>query len=69
MCEELGIRVRESRPWVVREHVYQHAHVRLHFRRVVRWDGRTAAGWAALRLGFRGPRIVNIGACAAAKYP
>jgi 8-oxo-dGTP diphosphatase len=37
--EELGIRVRESHAWVVREHVYEHAHVRLHFRRVVRWDG------------------------------
>lgn len=37
--EELGIRVLESRPWVVREHVYEHAHVRLHFRRVVQWAG------------------------------
>jgi 8-oxo-dGTP diphosphatase len=41
--EELGIRVRESRPWVVREHVYEHAHVRLHFRRVVRWEGEVAS--------------------------
>nr|MBA3477679.1 NUDIX domain-containing protein [Lautropia sp.] len=37
--EELGIEVLASRPWVVREHVYQHAHVRLHFRRVVGWRG------------------------------
>ena len=37
--EELGVQVLESRPWVVREHVYEHAHVRLHFRRVVRWRG------------------------------
>ena len=37
--EELGIRVLASEPWVVREHRYPHAHVRLHFRRVVRWDG------------------------------
>jgi 8-oxo-dGTP diphosphatase len=37
--EELGIEVLESHPWVVREHVYEHAHVRLHFRRVVRWRG------------------------------
>ena len=41
--EELGIRVVESRPWVVREHVYEHAHVRLHFRRVVRWEGEVAS--------------------------
>ena len=34
--EELGIAVERSDPWVVREHVYEHAHVRLHFRRVVR---------------------------------
>jgi len=37
--EELGVQVLESRPWVVREHVYEHAHVRLHFRRVIRWRG------------------------------
>jgi len=37
--EELGIEVLASGPWVVREHVYQHAHVRLHFRRVVGWRG------------------------------
>lgn len=37
--EEIGIRVIESLPWVVREHVYGHAHVRLHFRRVLRWEG------------------------------
>ena len=37
--EELGITVRRSEPWVVREHVYPHGHVRLHFRRIVDWDG------------------------------
>ncbi|MDO4230895.1 MAG: thiamine phosphate synthase [Lautropia sp.] len=37
--EELGIQVFESQPWVVREHVYEHAHVRLHFRRVTKWQG------------------------------
>jgi 8-oxo-dGTP diphosphatase len=41
--EELGIKVLESRPWVVREHVYEHAHVRLHFRRVVRWHGEVTS--------------------------
>lgn len=38
--EELGITVHESCPWVVREFEYEHAHVRLHFRRVFRWGGQ-----------------------------
>lgn len=37
--EELGIDVHESRPWVVREYRYPHAHVRLHFQRIVSWAG------------------------------
>jgi 8-oxo-dGTP diphosphatase len=37
--EELGISVRESCPWVVREFEYEHAHVRLYFRRVFDWSG------------------------------
>lgn len=37
--EEVGIHVQTSLPWVVREHQYPHAHVRLHFRRVVQWQG------------------------------
>ncbi len=49
--EELGIHVRSSRPWIVREHSYPHARVRLHFRRVFDWDGEPvsregqAFGW------------------------
>ena len=37
--EELGIEVVEATPWIVREHVYEHAHVRLHFFRVTQWRG------------------------------
>jgi 8-oxo-dGTP diphosphatase len=37
--EELGIEVVTAHPWIVREHVYEHAHVRLHFFRVVAWRG------------------------------
>lgn len=37
--EELGIRARQLRPWLLREHRYEHAHVRLHFFEVARWDG------------------------------
>jgi 8-oxo-dGTP diphosphatase len=41
--EELGIDVREARPWLVREHRYEHAHVVLHFYRVVEWRGEPQA--------------------------
>lgn len=37
--EELGIRVTRLRPWLRREHCYEHAHVRLHFFEVVAWEG------------------------------
>lgn len=37
--EELGIDIAGTSPWVVREHVYPHAHVRLHFHRVEDWRG------------------------------
>lgn len=37
--EELEIEVLAATPWIVREHQYEHAHVRLHFFRVTRWRG------------------------------
>ena len=37
--EELGLEVRSSSPWIVREFVYPHARVRLHFRRVFDFSG------------------------------
>lgn len=37
--EELGIRVYGLHPWVTREHLYEHAHVRLHFFEVTGWEG------------------------------
>ncbi len=37
--EELEIEVLAATPWIVREHVYEHAHVRLHFFRVTQWRG------------------------------
>lgn len=37
--EELAIEVLQATPWLVREHVYEHAHVRLHFFRVTQWRG------------------------------
>jgi 8-oxo-dGTP diphosphatase len=37
--EELGIDVECAYPWIMREHIYEHAHVRLHFFRVTEWRG------------------------------
>ena len=37
--EELGIEVLRADPWLRREHVYEHAHVRLNFFRVREWRG------------------------------
>jgi 8-oxo-dGTP diphosphatase len=37
--EELGIEVLQAHPWIVRQHIYEHAHVRLHFFRVPEWRG------------------------------
>lgn len=37
--EELGIEVRHAWPWLVRHFDYEHASVKLHFFRVVAWEG------------------------------
>ncbi len=37
--EELGVQVTEAQPWVVRDHVYPHATVELHFFRITAWSG------------------------------
>jgi 8-oxo-dGTP diphosphatase len=37
--EELGIDVEQAYPWITREYVYPHGHVRLNFFRVRRWRG------------------------------
>jgi 8-oxo-dGTP diphosphatase len=39
LFEELDIDVQLSVPWVVRVFQYPHAHVRLHFQKVLRWQG------------------------------
>ncbi len=58
--EELDIRVERSDPWVVREHVYEHAHVRLHFRRVVRWQGE-ARGREGQAIAWCDPAAITVG--------
>lgn len=37
--EELGVSIYHAQPWVVLEHSYEHAYVRLHFMRVTHWHG------------------------------
>jgi 8-oxo-dGTP diphosphatase len=52
--EELGIEVTRAYPWIVEQFVYPHAHVRLHFFRVLGWLGephpreRQQLKWAAI---------------------
>ena len=43
LAEELGLEIAHSVPWVVFEHDYPHAYVRLHFRRVFDWRGEARA--------------------------
>ncbi|TXI38412.1 MAG: Nudix family hydrolase [Nitrosomonas sp.] len=40
LWEELGIHVRQTHPWITRVFSYSHATVRLHFFRVVEWQGQ-----------------------------
>jgi len=40
LWEELGIHVRQAHPWLTRIFAYSHATVRLHFFRVVEWEGK-----------------------------
>ena len=37
--EELGVEVRQCYPWLTRDYDYEHARVRLRFRRVTGWSG------------------------------
>jgi 8-oxo-dGTP diphosphatase len=41
--EELGIDVQQAYPWIVREYVYAHAHVRLNFFRVTQWTNQLSS--------------------------
>jgi 8-oxo-dGTP diphosphatase len=61
--EELGIEVTKLRPWLVREHAYEHAHVRLHFFEVAAWRGEvndrvhSALAWEAADSPTVGPML------------
>ena len=54
--EELGITVTQFAPWVIRDHVYPHASVRLHFFRVTQWLGDPASREAQV-LRWQDPAI------------
>jgi len=66
--EELGIEVQRSFAWMLREHVYPHAHVRLSFRRVVEWSGtpRAREGQA---LAWRHPAAIDLAPLLPAAIP
>ncbi|MCL4184462.1 MAG: Nudix family hydrolase [Burkholderiaceae bacterium] len=66
--EELGIEVRASHPWVVREHVYPHAHVRLDFQRIVSWTGEPQAH-EGQALAWRHPSAIDLAPLLPAAIP
>src|SRR5690606_12900687 len=68
MHEELGIDVRESYPWVVREYVYPHAHVRLFFQRIVSWSGEPHAR-EGQALAWRHPSAIDLAPLLPAAIP
>ena len=61
--EELGIDVRTVYPWITREYVYPHGHVRLNFFRVLEWVGEPhpredqAIAWQALEAPSVSPML------------
>ena len=61
--EELGIDVRTSYPWITREFVYPHGHVRLNFFRVLEWSGEPhpredqAIAWQAPQGAMASPML------------
>jgi 8-oxo-dGTP diphosphatase len=61
--EELGIEVTRAYPWIVQRYVYPHAHVQLHFFRVVGWNAeprpreQQSLVWAKLEGVSVGPML------------
>jgi len=61
--EELGIDARTVYPWITREYVYPHGHVRLSFFRVLAWAGEPqpregqAIAWQALGASMAAPML------------
>lgn len=61
--EEIGIDVEQAYPWITREYVYPHGHVRLNFFRVRRWRGEPhpreeqAIAWQAPEAAMAAPML------------
>jgi len=51
LLEELGLTVRRAAPWLVQRFVYPHAHVELHFFRVLAFDGEPVGHDASPGIG------------------
>ena len=66
--EELGIEVLEAYPWLVRQHDYEHAAVRLRFFRVTRWRGEPV-GLDGQRFEFQHPGLESVGPMLPANGP
>ncbi|MDP1652204.1 MAG: Nudix family hydrolase [Rhodocyclaceae bacterium] len=74
--EELEIEVLDATSWIVREHIYEHAHVRLHFFRVTQWRGElrdhvhTALVWQSPEVPTASPMLpANAPVLAALRLP
>ncbi|MDE2624634.1 MAG: Nudix family hydrolase [Betaproteobacteria bacterium] len=66
--EELGIEVRRAFPWITRHFDYPHACVRLHFFRVVAWDG-TPQPLEDQSLAWQGPGCETVAPMLPANAP
>jgi thiamine-phosphate diphosphorylase len=66
--EELGLTVHASHPWVVREHAYPHATVRLHFQRVWDFDGEPQSR-EGQRFAWRQPDAIDLSPLLPASIP
>lgn len=57
--EELGLTVRRASPWLVRRFQYEHAHVELHFFRVLAFDG-DPVGHDGQAFAWQDPRAFTV---------
>lgn len=57
--EELGVELDAACPWITREYIYPHTHVRLHLYRVLRWHGEPH-GHEGQQLSWQAPGEVDV---------
>ncbi len=58
--EEIGIEIGRALPWLTREYAYPDRHVRLHFYRVLDWQGEPH-GREGQRLSWQDPQALTLG--------